>query len=112
MKSNKFKIKINGKKYTLANRTYKIELMIIEISKLAKRFESGEILYEDIVRLLKEFVKASTKCNDFEHLSLQEIDLGELESAAISIIGAYKREITMAKLKAIKFSDTDAKSKK
>ena len=112
MKSNNLKTKINGKEYALAIRTYKIQLMIIEISEVDKKFEAGEILYEDRVRLLKDFVRTSAKCYDFEHLSLPEIDLGKLESAVISIIGAYKREITMAKLKAIKIPDTDLKSKK
>lgn len=90
-----YKVKINGKEYTLPARTMAINERIAEFSELESKQNAGELTLRETVEKIYAFVENMIPgaFPDFE-----ETDTNELNKAAIDIIYAYNAPMVKAKL--------------
>lgn len=90
-----YKIKINGKEYTLPARTMAINERIAEFSEIESKQSVGELTLREAVEKIYAFVENMVPGAFPE---LEETDTNELNKAAIDIIYAYNAPMVKAKL--------------
>lgn len=90
-----YKIKINGKEYTLPARTLAVDEKIEEISGLDTKYKSGELTRRGVVEALHAFVDGlAPGCVP----PLEEVDTNELLKVSMDIIAAYDGPAQRAKV--------------
>lgn len=93
-----YKVKINGKEYTLPPRTLAVDGNIEEISGLDDKYKAGELSRREVVESIHAFVDDMAP-GAFP--SLEEADTNELMKAAVDIIAAYDAPAQRAKVEAM-----------
>lgn len=81
-----YKVKINGKEYTLPARTLAVDEQMLEVAELGRRCSSGEISYSESVKRQHAFVNGLAP-GAFP--PLEETDINELTIAVVNIAAAY-----------------------
>ena len=81
-----YKVKINGKEYTLPARTLAVDEQMLAVSELGRRCSSGEISYSDSVKRQHACVNGLAP-GAFP--SLEETDINELTIAVMNIAAVY-----------------------
>lgn len=90
-----YKIKINGKEYTLPARTMAVDERIEEISGLDAKYKAGELTRRGVVEALHAFVDGlAPGCVP----PLEEVDTNELLKVSMDIIAAYDGPAQRAKV--------------
>lgn len=103
---------IQGVTYPLIPQTLAVRKRIEELSKLEERYESGEIDAESALKMELDFIKDTADCRIFEHLSIDMLDISDVECAVIAILNGYRNKVTKEKLKGLNLLPTKAKQKK
>lgn len=81
-----YKVKINGKDYTLPARTLAVDEKIEEISGLDAKYKAGELTRRGVVEALHAFVDGlALGCVP----PLEEVDTNELLKVSMDIIAVY-----------------------
>lgn len=81
-----YKIKINGKEYTLPARTLAVNEKIEEISGLDAKYKAGELTRRGVVEALHAFVDGlAPGCVP----PLEEVDTNELLKVSMDMIAVY-----------------------
>lgn len=89
-----YKVTILGKSYDLPARTLSVDDKIEELSKLDKRYNSGEITRRETVEKMHEFCE-SLAPGSFP--VLEESDTNEILKACLDIIATYDAPARKAK---------------
>lgn len=90
-----YKIKINGKEYTLPARTLAVDEKIEEISGLDAKYKAGELTRRGVVEARHSFVDGlAPGCVP----PLEEVDTNELLKVSMDIIAAYDGPAQRAKV--------------
>ena len=90
-----YKVKINGKEYTLPARTLAVDEQIEEISNLDGKYKAREMSRRGVVEALHAFVEAMAP-GAFP--DLEEADTNDLTKASMDIISAYDAPRQRAKV--------------
>lgn len=92
-----YKVKINGKEYTLPARTLAVDEHIEEISGLDAKYNARELSRRSVVETIHAFVELMAP-GAFP--AVEEVDTNELMKAAMDIISAYNAPAQRAKVEA------------
>lgn len=92
-----YKVKINGKEYTLPARTLAVDEKIEEISGLDSKYRAGELTRREVVEIIHAFVETMAPS---AFPNLEEADTNELMKASMDIITAYNAPAQRARVEA------------
>lgn len=92
-----YKMKINGKEYTLPARTLAVDERIEEIGGLDAKYRAGETTRREAVETIHAFVEDMAP-GAFP--ALEEADTNELMKASMDIIAAYDAPAQRARVEA------------